>query len=146
MCTLDLARLRGVIGGVVLAEKSEDNGVHGSRAEIAHLDSNLLSMNQLSETCIALHGLRALEPWTIWGLLFFLRRWSESNGSWTSKGSVAGGRPHPKTPRLKCSILTFRGKNFPLRDNFPLEIAFPFPPNGQFSHEMKGLRKGVFMA
>ena len=39
-----------------------------------------------------------------------------------------------------------KGKFSPLGDNFPLLIAVPFPPNGQFSHEMKGLRKGVFMA
>ena len=32
-----------------------------------------------------------------------------------------------------------------LRDNFPLKIAFPFPPNGQFSHETKGLRKKEFL-
>ena len=36
------------------------------------------------------------------------------------------------------------GKIFPLRDNFPLKIAFPFPRNGQFSHEMKGFRKRSF--
>ena len=37
------------------------------------------------------------------------------------------------------------GKIFPLRDNFPLKIAFPFPQNGQFSHEMKVLRKRSFL-
>ena len=48
--------------------------------------------------------------------------------------------------KRKLGELSLRGKIFPLRDNFPLRIAFPFPQNGQFSHEMKGLRKGVFMA
>ena len=33
---------------------------------------------------------------------------------------------------------------FSLRDNFRLKIAFPFPQNGQLSHEMKGLRKRSF--
>ena len=36
---------------------------------------------------------------------------------------------------------SLRGKLFPLRDHFPLRIAFTFPQNGLFSQEMKGLGK-----
>ena len=46
--------------------------------------------------------------------------------------------------KRKLGEFSLKGKIFPLRDNFPLKIAFPFPPNGQFSHEMKGLRKRSF--
>ena len=45
--------------------------------------------------------------------------------------------------RFSC-LKIGRRKFFPLKDNFPLRIAFPFPQNGQFSHEMKGLRKRSF--
>ena len=47
--------------------------------------------------------------------------------------------------KRKLGEFSLRGKIFPLRDIFPLELVFSFPQNGQFSHEMKGLRKGVFM-
>ena len=49
-------------------------------------------------------------------------------------------------PEGKLGEFSLREKIFPLRDNFSLEISFPFPSNGQCSHEMKGLRNGVFMA
>ena len=42
---------------------------------------------------------------------------------------------------LKLGELSLRGQIFPLRENFPSKIAFPFPRNGLFPHEMKGLRK-----
>ena len=44
----------------------------------------------------------------------------------------------------KLGEFPLRAKSFTLRDNFPLRIAFPFPQSGQFSHEMKGLRKRSF--
>ena len=44
----------------------------------------------------------------------------------------------------KWGELPKRGKVFPLRDTFPLKIAFPVPRNGLFSHEMKDLRKRSF--
>ena len=39
---------------------------------------------------------------------------------------------------------SLREKIFPLRDNFPWKIAFPFPWNALFSQEMKGLGKRNF--
>ena len=44
----------------------------------------------------------------------------------------------------KMGDFSLRGKIFPLRDNFPLKIAFTFPQNDQFSHEIKSLRKRSF--
>ena len=44
-------------------------------------------------------------------------------------------------PKGKLGEFSLRGTIFPLRDNFPLGIAFPFPRNGLFSQEMKGLIK-----
>ena len=44
----------------------------------------------------------------------------------------------------KLGEFSLRGNIFPLRDNFPLPMAFPFPQNAQFSLEMKGLRKRSF--
>ena len=46
----------------------------------------------------------------------------------------------------KNGRISLRGNIFPLRDNFPLKIALPFPRNGLFSQEMKGLRKRSFDA
>ena len=49
------------------------------------------------------------------------------------------GQNFPSEVKLGESSL--RGKIIPLRDKFPLKIAFSFPWNGQFSQEMKGLGK-----
>ena len=44
----------------------------------------------------------------------------------------------------KLGGISLRGKIFPLRDNFPLKIAFPFPWKALFSQEMKGLGERNF--
>ena len=55
------------------------------------------------------------------------------------------GQNFPSKGKLgECSL---RGKIFPLRDHFPLRIAFPFPQNRQvFPSNQDFEKKGIFMA
>ena len=46
----------------------------------------------------------------------------------------------------KLGEFSLRGKIFPQRDPVCLKIAFPFPSNGLFSQEMKGLGRRDFYA
>ena len=46
--------------------------------------------------------------------------------------------------KRKLGELFLRGNILLLRDNFPLKLAFRILQNGQFSHEMKGLRERSF--
>ena len=46
----------------------------------------------------------------------------------------------------KLGILSLRGKIFPLRDDFPLKIASPFPRNGLLPMKWRAWEKVAFMA